>query len=107
MIPVSTADRDQKLGPGQAYLCKCIGNRRVTVILLVRDHARQHGRDRDIQHRAEDERRDDTDRHIALGVLRLLGLGGYGIEADIAKKIVAAPASIPRVDRCVPGPRSG
>ena len=56
------------------------------VDLLVAHHAGQHGDDRDVKDGADDQRGDDADGHVALGLLRLLGVGGDRVEADVGEE---------------------
>ena len=50
-----------------------------SVYLLHADHDE---RDRDVEHRADDQRADDAARQVPLRVLRLLGGGRHDVEAD-------------------------
>ena len=54
--------------------------------LIVRHHAGQDGDDGDVQDRADHQRGDDADRHVALRVLGFLGVRGDGIEADVGEE---------------------
>ena len=40
----------------------------------------------DVQHRADDQRGNDANRQVALRVLRFLGHGGDGVEADVGEE---------------------
>ena len=42
--------------------------------------------DRDVEDRADDQRGDDADRHVALRVLGLLGVGRDRVEADVGEE---------------------
>ena len=43
-------------------------------------------RDEDVENGADDERAEDADRHVALGIARLLRRGGDGVEADVGEE---------------------
>ena len=53
---------------------------------LVRNHTGQHGHHGDVQDRANKERGNDADGHVALGVLGLLRVGGDRVEADVGEE---------------------
>ena len=50
--------------------------------LGVADHAGQHDRHRDIEHRDDGQRGEDAAGDVALRVLGLLGGGGHHVEPD-------------------------
>ncbi len=52
----------------------------------VRRDAGQHCRDDDVEDRADDERAEDADRHVALRILRFLRRGRDRIEADVREE---------------------
>ena len=56
------------------------------VELVVADDAGEHEADRHVQHRADHERPEDADRHVAFRVLGLLRGGRDCIKADIGKE---------------------
>ena len=62
--------------------------------------------DQHVEHRADGERAEDADRHVALGVVRLLRRGRDRVEADIGEEDDggAAHDAAPAV---LPGPRLG
>ena len=70
VMPVDGADAMRNVAPraGRAARRRC-DTRRVDVDLVVGDHAGQHRRDDDVEDGADDERGDDADGHVALGVL--------------------------------------
>jgi len=65
----------------RTYSERCIG-----VELRVRQHAGQHGRDRDVEARADDERADDADRNVAARVLDLLAKVRNYLEANVGEE---------------------
>ena len=48
--------------------------------------AGEHQGHQDVEHRADDERREDADRQVALRVLRLLRRRRHGVEADVGEE---------------------
>ena len=54
--------------------------------ILNRGNAAQDVRKQHIKDGTDDERTEDADRHIALGILRFLGCRGDGIKTDICKE---------------------
>ena len=100
-------DRAQLDDPGQPRHAHGVDgdrNRIGHVELLVIDDARQHDCPQAVENRADDERADDADRHVALGVLGLLGGRGDGVEADVSEEDQASPAedAAPAVIRTIP-----
>ena len=62
------------------------GDRIGHVELLVVDDARQDDRAQAVEDRADHQRADDPDRHVALGVLGLLGGRRDRVEADVGEE---------------------
>ena len=63
------------------------GQRRLgAASLLGRQRADGADRDEDVEHRRDDERADDRDRQVPLGLLRLLAAGGDRVEADVGEE---------------------
>ena len=81
-----TGRRNDELRPRQARLLERIGDAGIDADLLVADHAGEHRHHGDVQHRADHERRNDTNRHIALRVLRFLCVSGHGVEPDVREE---------------------
>src|SRR6185437_11059954 len=52
----------------------------------VAHHAREHDGNDDVENRADDEAREDADRHVPRRIARLLRSGRDGIEADIREE---------------------
>ena len=59
-------------------------------------HATQHVRKQHIKNRADYQRTEDADRHVAFGVSRLLRRGANSIEADVGEKHNARRAENPQ-----------
>ena len=85
VMPAS-AGGDEILRPGQPDLPERVGHRRVDVDLVVGHHAGQHRRRPRCRGRADHQRRDDADRHVARRILRLLGVRGDRVEADVGEE---------------------
>ena len=49
-------------------------------------HAGEHQSHADVQNRADDQRGDDADGHVALWIAALLTGGGDGVEADVGEE---------------------
>ena len=80
------ADNDESREPGQIEAGEGIGNGRILVNLVVGHHASQHTRHRDIQHGADQQRANDADGQVALGVFRLFRVGGDGVKTQVSEK---------------------
>ena len=77
------ARRDDSLDPGLVRDLHGGGDgRRVVDEAGVARHPGEHRRDGDVEHRADGERAQDADRHVALRVLALFGGRRDGVEAD-------------------------
>src|SRR5207248_4498614 len=79
------ASADDGLRPGST--CKCGRDcRRIAKVSRIFSHPRNNGRHQYIKQRADDEARDDADRHVALRISCLLRRRGNSIESDESKK---------------------
>jgi hypothetical protein len=93
----SRPSRDDRAGSDQtgtellAHIGERARQRSLHVDPIDRNHARDDRRNDDVEDRAEDQRSDDADRHVALWVLRFLGGGRHAIEADVRKEHQAGP----------------
>src|SRR5436853_1390627 len=72
--------------PGSADPLHRVRHRSREVELTVGDYAHQHGRHPDVQQRANREGAEDAERHVALGVLRLLRRSRDRVEPDVGEK---------------------
>ena len=88
VMPATAPKEMMKVAIGEPEAREGVGDRRVDVDRGVRHHAGQHPGDRDVEHGAEAERHQDGDRHVALGIARLLGVGADRIEADVGEEDV-------------------
>ena len=77
---------DEALGPAHAVLLEGGGDGGVDVQLVELDHAGEHGHHGDVEHGADQQGDDDADGDVPLGVLGLLGVGRYRIEADVGEE---------------------
>ncbi len=85
------AGRHQAGGPVLVDDAQRVADRRIQEldVVLVLDHrqdAAQDGRDRQVQHGADDQGSDDADRQVPARVLGLLGRRRDGVEADIGEE---------------------
>ena len=68
-------------GVGHGRFGGCAGDKS-----RVLHHAEQDDGDADIEHGADDQRRDDAEGQIALRIARFLGRGGDRIESDVGEE---------------------
>ena len=85
------------------------GDRVGNVELLVVHDAGHDEAGQAVEDRADRQRADDADRHVALGVLGLLGGGRDRVEADVGEEDQACPAedAAPAVLEVEPGALGG
>ena len=93
--PRQDAERDQSAREGQSLGVQRRRERCADVDLAVREHAGQHGRDRDVQHRADGQRPHDADCQVALGPAGLLGVGRDRVEPDVGEEDPPGPLGDP------------
>ena len=53
---------------------------------FIAHHARHDSGDQDVEERANHQRAQDSDGHVALRIFRFLRRGGDGIEADVGEE---------------------
>ena len=82
---------DHRLRPRHPDLRERLGDRGLRVQLVVLHHPGQHDDHTDVEDRADEERPDDSDGHVACGLLGLLGLRGDGVEADVREEDDGGP----------------
>src|SRR5262245_28428426 len=74
------------MNPWKSDLAECLRNRRIDVNLIVRNHSCEHGRNGDIENRAQGERSEDTDRYVATRVARLFSVCRHRVKANISEE---------------------
>src|SRR6266542_2311258 len=74
------------MGPRQTHMAEGLGERRIDIDLLIRDHAGQDRGDGDIENRAEGERGNDANGNVAAWSARLLGVSRDRIKTDVGVK---------------------
>ena len=89
------AQGDDELRPGQSDLAERVGHRGVDVDLIVRHHPGEDRRHGDVEHGADRKRGDDRDRHVAVRLSGLLGVGRNGVEADVGEEDDGGPCEHP------------
>ena len=83
MAPILTTGRSQA-SPGPAALMPtAIGSGTLSWVYRT---AGQRQRHHDVEHRADGERAEDADGHVALRVSRLLRRGGDRVESDVGEE---------------------
>ena len=80
--PGQRADLDEHREPGHADDVDGLGDRVRDVELGVGHQARHHGRHQHIEDRADHERAENADRHVALRQFGFLRGGRDGVKAD-------------------------
>src|SRR6267378_2012156 len=83
-----SADRDYVRRRVQTAIQEGHGNGRFNINVLPANHAGQHAGNKDIQDRANEQRRHDADRQITLRILALLRGSGDSVETDIGEQYV-------------------
>src|SRR5882724_7747738 len=79
------------MGPRQSHMAESLGERRIDIDLLIRDHAGQNRGDGDIENRAEGERGDNADGNVTGWIARLLSVSRDRIETDVGVKYDGRP----------------